>query len=176
MSLAVIASELVTCAAVWPSLNANKREVLEAYREALIGFTDEELRAGFRLVRTGHEGASFPKPAQVVRACLDARKRLGVAATPVARHVDGNGCDIKCPQCGTVTLYHETAPDGTLGRLWPWHLDGCALRRADQPREASSGRLVWPQPQNGGAFKAPERLQGLVRTVTAAVSTAASLS
>lgn len=172
MSAAVIAQELAACAALWPSLNPQNPAVLEAYREVLFGFTDEELRAGFRRVRQTHEGVSFPKPATVAALCAGARNRYD--ARPDERRagvgVDANGCDIKCPRCKTVTLYHERREDGSLGRLYPWHADDCALRRADNPRDGQDRRIVWPQPRNGGPYQAPVReiVQDVARRLPAA--------
>lgn len=172
MSAAVIASELAACAALWPSLNPQNPAVLEAYREVLLGFSDEELRAGFRRVRQTHEGVSFPKPATIAAMCAGARNRYD--ARPDEKRaradVDANGCEIKCSRCGTVTLYHERREDGGLGRLFPWHADDCPLRRADNPRNGESSRIVWPQPRNGGMYRAPikELVQQTARRLPAA--------
>lgn len=149
-SRAVLAQELATCAALWPSLNAQNPAVLTAFEEALDGFSEAELRAGFRRVRQTHEGVSFPKPATVAALCGAARGRREWTVQTTAE-----GCDVKCGQCQTVTLYHELAADGTFGRLFPWHLDGCPLQRVDQPTDAASARLVWPQRGNGGRYQAP---------------------
>ena len=80
---------------------------------------------------------------------------------PRERSHDANGCEVRCQLCGTVTLYeshHDTQPP----RLWPWHHDDCALRRADQPRDAQSRRIVWPQARNGGMYQAPAKVAALV--------------
>lgn len=166
MSRSTIADELATCAALWPSLAANNPRVLDAYQESLLGFSDDALRAGFRRVRQTHAGVSFPKPAQVAALCAAARNRFAVAPSVQARR-DAQGCEVICTQCGTVTLYHELTPAGELGRLWPWHLDGCALRRADQPTDTLSRRVVMPQAGNGGMYRAPETVRALIGQIGA---------
>lgn len=172
MSAAVIAQELGLCAALWPSLNPQNPAVLEAYREVLVGFTDDELRAGFVRVRREHEGVSFPKPATLVALCGAARNRFTVGdARQAAPTHDRDGCEIRCARCRTVALYHEATDDGSLGRLYPWHADECPLRRADNPRDGQSARIVWPQARNGGAYKAPAKLAALVRGHVAQVTT-----
>lgn len=124
MSKAVIADELATCAALWPSLNAQNPRVLDAYAEQLIGFSDEEIRAGFRRVRGEHDGMSFPKPATLKAYCGAARNRFSAEQAPRLHP------DAICSACGTERLYHSEN-----GRTYPLHGDSCPLRRADQLRD-----------------------------------------
>ena len=145
--------------------------MLDAYREALIGFTEEELRAGFRRVRQTHEGVSFPKPATLVALCGAARNRQHVTTSSPSAKYDVDGCEEVCALCHTVTLYHEATDDGREGRLFPWHNLGCPLTRKDQPRDANSRRIVWPQPKNGGWFRAPERVREIIATHKQGVTT-----
>lgn len=164
MSRRILADELTKCAALWPSLRPDDPATLEAFWESLAGFTEDELRAGFKRVRQTHEGVSFPKPATLVAMCGAARNRQTVVTSQPSAKFDANGCEEVCALCHTVTLYHEATEDGSPGRLWPWHNLGCRLTRPDQPRDAHSRRIVWPQPNNGGLYRAPEQARALIAT------------
>lgn len=156
--------------AVWPSLPVTGHTV-DAYADAVEGFDGDVIVAGARMLVQQHKSPAAPKPADLRAACAEARKiRNGTVAEPKRREHDANGCEIKCSRCGTVTLYHERREDGSLGRLYPWHADDCLLRRADNPRNGESSRIVWPQPRNGGMYRAPikELVQHTARRLPAA--------
>lgn len=157
---------------VWPSLPVTAFTI-DAYADAVQGFSADVIDAGARLVIQQHDSPSAPKPAHLRAACATAHKARGGGAEVVVRTHNSDGCEIKCRRCGTVSVYHERSPDGSLGRLWPWHADDCPLRRSDNPRDGQSARIVWPQPRNGGAYRAPvkELVQEVVRLLPPAVTT-----
>jgi hypothetical protein len=100
--------------------DTEQQHALAEYADALMGFSVEQLGAGWRAVRDDYRGKSWPPIAQLVDACRSARiERPGANAQTInARMTDrgiqpwGGGC--KCSRCADKTRspgFYQAEPD-----------------------------------------------------------------
>lgn len=116
-------------AACYPSLEpeARRAKLLPQIAEDLRGFSDEEVWAGWRLLRHEQTGKRFPPslPGDLVAACSGAARRL---RTPIASAMEAGAY---CGRCGATRLVHGPPQANGISRMVPDHREDCPRRQAE---------------------------------------------